>query len=93
MFVGILNVELFIPDSNSLKSKRYIIKSMKDRLKNRFNISIAEIDHSDKWQRTSLGIAFISNEKTHVESVLGKVMDYIYNNYSVEVIQSTITIV
>lgn len=91
MIVGILSIELFIPESNSLKSKRYIIKSIKDRLKNRYNISIAEIDYNDKWQRTTLGVTTLANEKKLVESVLNKVINYIYEDYRVEVIQSTIT--
>ena len=93
MVIGILNIELFIPESNSLKTKRYAIKSIKDRLRNRFNISVAEIGYTDKWQRASLGVATVSNETKQVESVFGKVMNQIYDDHRVEVINSTMTFV
>ncbi len=90
MFVGVLQIELFIPESNSLKSKRYALRSIKDRLKNRYNVSVAEIDNADKWQRASLGIAAVSNESRHVQSMLGKALDLVYGDHRVEVIDSTI---
>lgn len=93
MIIGILRIELFIPDSGSLKTKRFAIKSIKDRLRSRFNVSVAEIDNGDKWQRASLGIAAVSNELKHMESILGNVMDLIYGDSRVEVIESTINYV
>ena len=90
MVVGVLQIELFIPESNSLKSKRYAIRSIKDRLKNRYNVSVAEIDNTDKWQRASLGIAAVSNESRHIQSMLGKALDLVYGDHRVEVIDSII---
>ena len=90
MIVGVLQIELFIPESNSLKSKRYAIRSLKDRLKNKYNVSVAEIDNTDKWQRASLGIAAVSNESRHIQSMLGKALDLVYGDHRVEVIDSTI---
>ena len=90
MVIGVLQIELFIPESNSLKSKRYAIRSIKDRLKNRYNVSVAEIDNADKWQRASLGIAAVSNESRHIQSMLGKALDLVYGDHRVEVIDSTI---
>ncbi len=68
-------------------------RSAKDRLKSRFNVSVAEVDNSDKWQRTSLGIAVVSNESKHIESILGNVMNLVYGDKRVEVIDSTISYV
>ncbi len=93
MIVGVLRIELYIPESGSLKSKRFAIKSIKDRLKNRFNVSVAEVDNSDKWQRSSLGIAVVSNESKHIESILGNVMNLVYGDKRVEVIDSTVNYV
>ena len=93
MVVGILKIDLFIPDSTSLKVKRSAIKSLKDRLTSRFNVSVAEVEHNDKWQRASLGVAVVSNDGTHVESMLGKVMNLVYGDRRVEVIETTITYV
>jgi len=91
MIIGILNIELFIPGSNSLKTKRQAIRSIKDRIRNRFNVSVSEINNTDKWQRSSLCVAAVSNERKHVENIFSKVMDCIYNKHSIEVINTTIT--
>ena len=91
MIIGILNIELFIPLSNSLKIKRRAIKSIKERLRSRFNVSVAEIAHTDKWQRSSLCVASVSNEKKHIESIFEKVIKNIYINHHVEVINTSIT--
>ena len=91
MVIGVLIIELFIPQSNSLKSKRSVIKSVKDRIRNSFNVSVAEIDYSDKWQRASLAISTVSNEKKRVESTFGKVINRIHSDHRVEIINSTIT--
>ena len=93
MIIGVLNVDLFIPDSASLKTKRFAIKSIKDRLRNHFNVSVAEIDHNDKWQRAALGIVIVSNETKYVESILGNALNLINRDHRVQVVQSTITYV
>jgi len=90
MIVGILRVELYIPESGSLKTKRYAIKSIKDRLRSRFNVSVAEVDNSDKWQRASLGVVAVSNDSQHMDSILGNVMNLIYGDTRVEVIDSSV---
>ena len=64
---------------------------MKDKIRNNFNVSIAEIDHEDKWQRASLAVSTVSNEKKHVESTLSKVINRINANYRVEITNTTIT--
>jgi hypothetical protein len=90
MVVGVLRIELFIPESNSLKTKRSAIKSLKDRMRSRFNVAVAEVDNGDKWQRASLGVVAVSNESRHIESVMGKVMNLVYGDRRVEVIDSTL---
>ena len=77
MFIGSLQVELLIPDCTSLKEKRMVLSSMKQRLKNKFNISVAELDHQDLWQRASLGIVAVSSEKQHVRSTMDKILNFI----------------
>jgi uncharacterized protein len=88
MLVGLLEIELLIPDSDSIKAKRYVLKSLKDRLRNRFNISVAETDYHDKWQRALIGVAVVSNETKHIDSILENVMNFIYEEYRVQVINS-----
>ena len=90
MIVGIMTIDLFIPDSTSLKVKRSAVKSLKDRIRSRFNVSVAELDHNDKWQRTSLGVVAVSNEGKHVESILGNVLNLVDGFSRVQVIDKTI---
>src|SRR2546426_3995244 len=62
--------ELHLEGSHSLKDKRHVLKSLKDRLHNRFNVSAAETAHHDLWQRAELTVCVVSNERGHAESVL-----------------------
>ena len=65
--------ELHLPACQSLKDKRTIVKSLKDRLHHRFNVSVAETAHQDLWQRTELTAAVVSTDRRHAESVLREV--------------------
>ena len=65
MIVGLLTLDLHIPAANSLKSKRMVIKSLIEKIKNKFNVSVAEVDAQNLWQRSVIGIAYVSNETTH----------------------------
>jgi uncharacterized protein len=73
--VGLLTLELYIPDAHSLKEKRQVLRSLKDKLRRQFNVAIAELDHQDVWQRSVLGIVTLSNEDRHVRETLQKVLD------------------
>jgi uncharacterized protein YlxP (DUF503 family) len=77
MIVGVLTIELVLYASSSLKEKRFVVKSIKDKLKNKFNIAVAEIDYLDKWQRAKIGIVTIGNDYSHVEQSIQKVFDYL----------------
>jgi len=81
MNVGICQIKLHISESRSLKDKRRIVKSVVARLKNQYNISIAEVDDQDLWQLVTLGIACVSNQSQHIDEILSKVMSFIINNY------------
>jgi uncharacterized protein YlxP (DUF503 family) len=81
MNVGICRIKLHISESQSLKDKRRIVKSVIARLKNQYNISIAEVDDQDLWQLVTLGISCVSNQNQHVEETLSRVMSFIENNY------------
>jgi len=77
MNVGILQVELFIPHSGSLKSKRHVLRSLKDRIRQRFNVSVSEVDGQDKWQRAVLGIACVGCDKPYINGTLSRISDLI----------------
>lgn len=88
MVVGLLTLELFIPEAGSLKSKRYVIRSIKDRLK-KFNVSIAE-DANNLWQRSTLSIACVSNDTSHLYSTFEKIKNLIISDASIEIIRMDI---
>jgi hypothetical protein len=75
MFIGVCTIELHVPESGSLKNKRHSIRSLKDRIRSRFNVSVAEIDDNDLWQKATLAVAAVSNDKTH----LNQTMDHVLN--------------
>ncbi len=74
MPVGLLTLELHIQHAQSLKDKRQVLRSLKDRLRARFNVAVAELEHHDKWQRSAVGIVTISGEEQHVEESLQQVL-------------------
>jgi len=77
MVVGTCIVELQIPENSSLKGKRQVLRSIKDRVRARFNVSIAEVDRQDSWQRATLGVAAVSNDAQLVDETLSKVVNFI----------------
>jgi len=88
MIVGLLTLDLHIPEANSLKSKRVVVKSLIDRTKNKFNVSIAEVDAQNLWQRCIIGIAFVSNETVMINRVFEKIRTLVLNTNSVELLDS-----
>jgi hypothetical protein len=77
MTVGVLQLELSIADAMSLKDKRRVIKSLKDRISNDHNVSIAEVGALDEHRRSILGLAMVSNDSRYVESQLSKLVDFV----------------
>jgi uncharacterized protein len=73
MPIGLLTLEIFIPDARSLKDKRQVLRSLKDRLRGHFNVAVAELDHQETWQRALVGIVTISSDVRHLEESLQKV--------------------
>lgn len=77
MVVGILQIELSIPDAFSLKDKRQAVKSLKDRIGHNHNVSIAEVGALDEHRRSILGVAMVANDKAYVEGALSKLVDLV----------------
>ena len=73
MPVGVLTLEIQIPYAHSLKEKRAVLRKMRDRLRSRFNVAVAELDHQDAWQHATLGVVSISNSQALLESVFQQV--------------------
>jgi uncharacterized protein YlxP (DUF503 family) len=90
MIVGLCTVELFLPESQSLKDKRQVLLSLKDRLREKFNLSVAEIDGQDLWQKAVLGLACVANEGRYVNRLLDQALNLIRAVPAVEIVQSRI---
>jgi len=86
MIIGTLQIRLYLPDSCSLKAKRQVVKSIKDKLRHKFNISISETDRLDSIKEAVLGIACVSNSKQHLDRVLSKIMQGMENLSTVQLI-------
>lgn len=73
--VGVLTIELHVEDSHSLKDKRHVVKSLKDRLRSKFNVAVAEIDGMNTWQWSVIAATTVSADRSHCEKMLRAVED------------------
>ncbi|HEV8614732.1 MAG TPA: DUF503 domain-containing protein [Methylomirabilota bacterium] len=85
-------VELHLPDVDSLKGKRHVLKGLKEKVRARFDCSVAEVDHQDIWQRATLAIAFVSADARHANEVVSKAMDFIEDHVEGRVIDTSVEI-
>lgn len=93
MVIGTAIVELRIPGANSLKDKRRVLKSMLDRTRARFNVSLAEVENQDNWRQATLGLACVTNDGSHAHQCLQAVLNFLERfpeaevmDYSVEIL-------
>lgn len=77
MHVGVARVALHLAEGGSLKQKRMVVKSVVQRVRNRFNVAIAEVDTQDAWEVITLGIVCVSTDTRHANEMLSKVIDFI----------------
>ncbi|HHV38820.1 MAG TPA: DUF503 domain-containing protein [Tepidimicrobium sp.] len=92
MIVGACTLKLIIYESNSLKEKRHIIRSILDRVGSKFNISIAEIGLNDTWQTSIIGFACVTNSTHHANRTLSKIINFIDGDGRVEIVDYNIEI-
>ena len=86
MLIGTCRLELIIPESRSLKNKRQVLKSLKDRIRNKFNVSVAEIDHQVLWQRLTIDIAMVANEYSFIDRALSQILNLVHSEPRINVI-------
>jgi len=79
--IGYLEVKLYIPHSHSLKEKRMVLKRLKERLKNKFNIAVSEISEHDRWQTGVIGVVTIAIDTRKADETLEKVVAFIEKIY------------
>lgn len=93
MNVGVCRIELRLPENESLKGKRQVVKSIIARLQNKYNVSVAEIDNQGLWQLATLGITCVSNHRRHADETLSSVVRFVVQNYpNLEIVNSEIEI-
>lgn len=93
MNVGVCRIELRLPENLSLKGKRHVLKSITTRVRNNFNVAVAEVADHDLWQLSTLGICCLSNDKRHTNQVLSKVVDFVSNSrFEIEILNYEIEI-
>ena len=86
MIIGVLQLELSIGDAMSLKDKRRVIRSLKDRIAHAHNVSIAEVGALDEHRRSIIGMAMVSNDSRYIEGALSKLVDFVKTVGSVDLI-------
>ncbi len=77
MLIGICRIRLRLPENQSLKGKRQVVKSVIARVRNKFNVSVAEVDSEDMWQLVTLGVTCVSNDGQHANEMLSHVVDFV----------------
>ncbi|GIW76700.1 MAG: hypothetical protein KatS3mg104_1763 [Phycisphaerae bacterium] len=86
MHVGILQLDIFIPESRTLKDKRRVVRSLKDRIAQSHNVSVAEVSRLDEYQRSIIGIAMIGNDKRYIEGGLSRIVDLVRMNGNINLL-------
>jgi uncharacterized protein YlxP (DUF503 family) len=94
MNVGVCKISLRIPENASLKGKRQVLKSITSRVRNKFNVAVAEVDDNDVWQVATIGICCVSNNGRHANQVLSRVVEFVVNGrFDVEILDYGIEII
>ncbi len=94
MSVALCNLTLRLPENSSLKGKRQVVKSIQQRLHNRFNVSVAEVEHNDLWQLAGIAICAVANSSTHATEVVNSAVAYIEElRLDVEIIEEATEVI
>lgn len=94
MNVGICKVKIRLPENHSLKGKRGVVKSLTARLKNKFNLSVAEVENQDLWQMATIGMCCVSNDQSLTNEMLSKAVNFIATSeFDIEVLDHEIEII
>lgn len=88
MVIGLLALEIFLPYSQSLKDKRKVLNTLRDRVRGRFNAAFAELDFQDKWQRSTIGIVTLNSQKGRVDEVLQRICRDVEENLEGEIVRT-----
>ena len=90
MLVGVCQIDLFVPESGSLKSKRFVLTSLKTRIRNKFNVSVSEVDGNDKWQRVTLAVSMVANERRIIDQTMNQILNLIGQDGRCEILDHVV---
>lgn len=93
MVIGVCQLDFRIPENQSLKGKRHVLRKMIDRVRHQFNVAISEVGDNDLWQRGQIGICTVGNDRRHINSSLDKVIDFIERMNLVEMVRTEMEII
>ena len=93
MIVGICKFRLHIAGSHSLKEKRHVLRKLKDNIRNKFPVSIAEVDEHDYWQSAVIGLSIVGKDKKFVDSEINKVLNAVKQMYLAEIVDEEVEII
>jgi uncharacterized protein YlxP (DUF503 family) len=93
MVIGVCQLDFLIPENQSLKGKRHVLRKMIDRVRHQFNVAISEVGDNDLWQRGQIGICTVGNDRRHINSSLDKVIDFIEKMNLVEMVRTEMEII
>ena len=93
MVIGVCQLEFRIPENQSLKGKRHVLRKMIDRVRHQFNVAISEVGDNDLWQRGQIGICTVGNDRRHINSSLDKVIDFIEKMNLVDMVRTEMEII
>ena len=93
MIIGILNLVLYIPNSNSLKAKRQVLHSLKANLKNSFNVAVTQVDNEDKWQKAQLAVVGVEKSRETMNGCLSRVINFVENFNQIELVDHQIELI
>jgi uncharacterized protein len=88
MVIGLLTLDLHFPGARSLKDKRQALRSYEERVRNRFNVSIAEVEHQDLWQRARVAVVAVNTDHAHLEATLSRVAGEAEHSGRIQVLQA-----
>jgi uncharacterized protein YlxP (DUF503 family) len=92
--IGVCTFTLRLPENGSLKGKRQVIRSLQQRLHNKFNLSVAEVEHNDTWQLAGMAACCVSNSSAHANEVLSKALDFVHSmRLDAEVVEEEIELI
>lgn len=87
MVVGVMQVEVLVPGAQSLKDKRSVLKSLRDQLRGRFNVAVAELDSNEKWQRATVGLSALADDRAYVEGLFQQIASWLRSTRLVDIIR------